>query len=87
LKIAGERMDVVAACREVGSYRGAAALCGRTYKTVTSGVCVTSGRILASGCCRWPGRRGMRGRCVTSAVQLRRLRRSGGCCPVWSQQR
>ena len=27
-------MDVLAAYREVGSYRGAAAICGTTYKTV-----------------------------------------------------
>ena len=27
-------MDIVAAYREVGSYRGAAAMCGTTHKTV-----------------------------------------------------
>ncbi len=27
-------MDILAAYREVGSYRGAAALCGTTHKTV-----------------------------------------------------
>lgn len=27
-------MDVIAACREVGTYRGAAAMCGTTHKTV-----------------------------------------------------
>src|SRR5215471_4154886 len=27
-------MDVLAACREVGSYRGAAVICGTTHKTV-----------------------------------------------------
>ncbi len=27
-------MDVIAAYREVGSYRGAAAICGTTHKTV-----------------------------------------------------
>jgi hypothetical protein len=31
---AEERMDVIAAFREVGSYRGAAELCGTTHKTV-----------------------------------------------------
>jgi transposase len=31
---AGERMDVIAAFREVGSYRGAAEICGTTHKTV-----------------------------------------------------
>src|SRR5512132_3682962 len=34
LKSARERMDIVAAYREVGSYRGAAELCGTTPKTV-----------------------------------------------------
>jgi transposase len=34
LKNARERMDVLAAYREVGSYRGAAAICGTTHKTV-----------------------------------------------------
>src|SRR6266508_4273571 len=34
LKTARERMDIIAAYREVGSYRGAAELCGTTPKTV-----------------------------------------------------
>jgi Homeodomain-like domain len=34
LKNARERMDVLAAYREVGSYRGAAEVCGTTHKTV-----------------------------------------------------
>jgi len=34
LKNARERMDILAAYREVGSYRGAAAICGTTHKTV-----------------------------------------------------
>jgi transposase len=34
LKNARERMDVIAAYREVGSYRGAAEICGTTHKTV-----------------------------------------------------
>src|SRR5262249_36127112 len=34
LKNARERMDVLAAYREVGSYRGAAVMCGTTHKTV-----------------------------------------------------
>jgi hypothetical protein len=34
LKNARERMDVIAAYRDVGSYRGAAELCGTTHKTV-----------------------------------------------------
>jgi hypothetical protein len=34
LKNARERTDMLAAYREVGSYRGAAAMCGTTHKTV-----------------------------------------------------
>lgn len=34
MKSAEERMDVIAAYRDVGSYRGAAAICGTTHKTV-----------------------------------------------------
>lgn len=34
MKNARERMDVIAAYRDVGSYRGAAAICGTTHKTV-----------------------------------------------------
>lgn len=34
MKNAKERMDVIAAYRDVGSYRGAAAICGTTHKTV-----------------------------------------------------
>ena len=34
MKNARERMDILAAYREVGSYRGAAAICGTTHKTV-----------------------------------------------------
>lgn len=34
LKNAKERMDVIAAYRNVGTYRGAAAVCGTTHKTV-----------------------------------------------------
>lgn len=34
LKSARERMDVISAYRDVGTYRGAAAICGTTHKTV-----------------------------------------------------
>ena len=34
MKSARERMDVISAYREVGTYRGAAAICGTTHKTV-----------------------------------------------------
>ncbi|MGQ0617287.1 MAG: IS21 family transposase, partial [Acidimicrobiia bacterium] len=34
MKSARERMDIVAAFEQVGTFRGAAALCGTTHKTV-----------------------------------------------------
>ncbi|GLX03061.1 IS21 family transposase [Microtetraspora sp. NBRC 16547] len=34
MKSSGEVMDIIAAYREVGTYRGAAAVCGTTHKTV-----------------------------------------------------
>src|SRR5262249_56437795 len=34
LKSARERMDIISAYREVGTYRGAAVACGTTHKTV-----------------------------------------------------
>ena len=34
MKNARERMDILAAYREVGSYRAAAQICGTTHKTV-----------------------------------------------------
>ena len=34
MKSARERMDIVVAFEQVGTYRGAAALCGTTHKTV-----------------------------------------------------
>lgn len=34
MKSSGEVMDIIAAYREVGTYRGAAAICGTTHKTV-----------------------------------------------------
>jgi len=34
LKLARERMNIVAAYQEVGTYRGAAEICGTTHKTV-----------------------------------------------------
>ena len=34
MKTARERMDVIAAYESVGTYRGAAELCGTTHKTV-----------------------------------------------------
>src|SRR6266436_1976756 len=34
MKSARKNMDVIAACQQVGTYRGAAAMCGTTHKTV-----------------------------------------------------
>lgn len=34
MKSERERMDIVAAYEQVGTYRGAAGLCGTTHKTV-----------------------------------------------------
>jgi transposase len=34
MKSSGEEMDIIAAYRQVGTYRGAAAMCGTTHKTV-----------------------------------------------------
>jgi hypothetical protein len=38
LKSARERMDMLSAYREVGTYRGAAVICGTTWKTVRRAV-------------------------------------------------
>lgn len=42
LKTAREHMDLIAAYREVGTYRGAAALCGTTHKTARESSRATS---------------------------------------------
>jgi len=34
MKIVGERMDIISAYREIGSYHGAAKICSTTPKTV-----------------------------------------------------
>ncbi|PFX06126.1 hypothetical protein CJ468_04873 [Nocardia farcinica] len=34
MKSAKDRMDIISAYREVGTYRGAAEMCGTTHKTV-----------------------------------------------------
>lgn len=101
-------MDILAAYREVGSYRGAAAICGTAHKTVrrvverhnAGGVAperrdrghnydevrvlvaervrATQGGSRPGGCCRLPGRRGMRGRRGTSGGWSLTSRRRGG---------
>ena len=38
VKSARDRMDIISAYREVGSYRGAAQMCGTTPKTVRRGI-------------------------------------------------
>ena len=49
MKNARERMDVIAAYREVGSYRGAAAICGTTHKTVKR--IIRAHELLSTGDC------------------------------------
>lgn len=51
MKNARERMDILAAYREVGSYRGAAVICGTTHKTVRR---VIVAHEAGAGTC-WPG--------------------------------
>ena len=59
-------MDVIAAYRDVGTYRGAAAICGTTHKTVKR---IIEAHELPAGC--GPARRGAAG------PELRRGRRPG----------
>jgi transposase len=47
LKNAKERMDVIAAYRDVGTYRGAAEICGTTHKTVKR--IITAHELLSQG--------------------------------------
>jgi transposase len=49
LKSAEEHMDLIAAYREVGTYRGAAAKCGTTHRTVKRAVEKRAAEILAAG--------------------------------------
>jgi transposase len=49
LKNAKERMDVIAAYRDVGTYRGAAEICGTTHKTVKR--IITAHELLSEGGC------------------------------------
>ncbi|WP_318656271.1 helix-turn-helix domain-containing protein, partial [Spongiactinospora rosea] len=51
MKSSGEIMDIIAAYQEVGTYRGAAQMCGTTHKTVRRII----ERALADG--KPPGRR------------------------------
>ena len=55
MKNARERMDVIAAYREVGTYRGAAAICGTTHKTVKRVVDAPRGRWRRAGASRTRG--------------------------------
>ena len=47
MKNAKERMDVIAAYRNVGTYRGAAVICGTTHKTVKR--IITAHEMLSQG--------------------------------------
>jgi hypothetical protein len=62
LKTARDRMDIISAYREVGTFRGAAAISGTTPKTGSR----------PSGCCRRPVPRGTPVRRGTSAWSRRR---------------
>ena len=64
LKNARERMDVIAAYREVGTYRGAAEICGTTHKTVQADHRGARGRR------RGAGREGRRGRNYDEVAEL-----------------
>lgn len=50
MKNAKERMDVIAAYRDVGTYRGAAEICGTTHKTVKR--IIEAHELLSAGGCR-----------------------------------
>ena len=63
MKSSGEVMDIIAAYRQVGTYRGAAAMCGTTHKTVKRVI----ERAEAGG--KRPGRR-PRGRNYDSVAEL-----------------
>ena len=74
-------MDIIAAYREVGTYRGAAAICGTTHKTVK--------RIVERHEAGGAGRRGRRGHATTTlsrqlvaekVEETRAGSRRSGCC-------
>ena len=52
-------MDIISAYREVGTYRGAAAICGTTHKTVKRVIARARGRWRRAGA-------GSRGRATTT---------------------
>jgi len=66
LKNAKERMDVIAAYRDVGTYRGAAAMCGTTHKTVKR--IIEAHEAVSNG--DEPGRREPRSRNYDTVVDL-----------------
>ena len=74
-------MDVIAAYREVGSYRGAAAICGTTHKTVKriverheAGRCGAGARrTVATTTTRWPSWSRRRSRRRTGRISAKRL--------------
>ena len=66
MKNARERMDVIAAYRDVGTYRGAAAVCGTTHKTVKR--IIEAHELVDRGVV--PARRGPRGRNFDEVADL-----------------
>jgi len=66
LKNAKDRMDVIAAYRDVGTYRGAAAMCGTTHKTVRR--IIEAHELLGEGGC--PPQRVVRARNYDEVAEL-----------------
>ena len=66
MKNAKDRMDVIAAYRDVGTYRGAAAMCGTTHKTVRR--IIEAHELLGEGGC--PPQRVVRARNYDEVAEL-----------------
>lgn len=67
MKNAKERMDVIAAYRDVGTYRGAAEICGTTHKTVKR--IIESHQLISEGGCS-PAQREPRARNYDDVADL-----------------
>ena len=64
MKSVRERMDINAAYREVGTYRGAAGICGTTPKTVRRAVAAADAATARPGAGRGP----QKGKCASEKV-------------------
>ena len=78
MKSVRERMDINAAYREVGTYRGAAEICGTTPKTVKRAVTAEATERRSSG--RAQLRRGARTSSSSGSRRPRGGSRRSGCC-------